>query len=133
MKKILNLSLSIVFSFIFFSCSQKDGGWNDSINLSRKTVEFIAAADSVTVTTGGSSWWVNNVSVECNECIVYPGETAEVDTFTIQHDCFVVKRLNKNTLFIKVDKNTQSITRTIMVCLEAGDYFDYVTVIQKAI
>ncbi|MDP4240687.1 MAG: hypothetical protein Q8904_14585 [Bacteroidota bacterium] len=133
MKKIVNLSLSIIFSIIFFSCSQQDGGWDDNIKLSRKTVEFSAAADSVLVTTGGISWWVNNVSVDSNGCKYYPGVTAEVDTFTIQHDCFIVKRRNKNTLFIKVDKNTQSINRTITVCLEAGDYFDYVTVTQKPI
>jgi len=43
-----------------------------------------------------------------------------------------VERRNTNTLFIKVVPNTVCTKRTIKVCLQDGDYFDFVTITQKA-
>jgi len=131
MKKIMKLTFSVLFIITLFSCSRKDGDWDDNIKLSKKNIEFSATADSATITTGGSWWWVNNVSVNGKYYYGFTGVTPEADTYKIQQDCFVVERRNKNTLFIKVDENPESIKRTIIVCLEAGDYFDYVTITQK--
>jgi hypothetical protein len=42
-----------------------------------------------------------------------------------------VERRDKTKLFIKVDENPANVQRLITVGLEAGDYFDKVTITQK--
>jgi len=131
MKKILHISTLLTLILILFSCSAKIGDWDDNIKLSTKSVEFGAAPDSVTITTGGSWWWVNNVSVNGKSYCGFAGVSAEADTYKIQQDCFLVERRNKNTLFIKIGENKESIKKTIIVNLEAGDYFGSVMITQK--
>jgi hypothetical protein len=133
MKNLLSFSLLVITCLVLFSCSTKDreGEWDDNIKLSGKTFEFGAGADSVTVTTGGNWWWVSSVSVDGNSYYGFADVKAEADSYSIKQDYFIVERRNKNTLFIKVAANSQSVTRKIVVCLEAGDYFDAVTITQK--
>ena len=60
------------------------------------------------------------------------GVDLQADNYIIKQDCFVVERRDKNTLFIKAEANPNNVKRIISVGLEAGDYFDRVTVTQKA-
>jgi hypothetical protein len=85
----------------------------------------------VTIKTGGSGWWVSDVSVNSDWFYGFKDINLEADSYTIQQDCFVVERRDKNTLFIKVDENPLNVQRIITVGLEAGDYFDRVTITQK--
>lgn len=62
-RQILNFTLSFIFIGTLFSCDRKEGDWDDNIKLSTKSVEFSALSDSATITTGGSWWWVSDVSV----------------------------------------------------------------------
>lgn len=133
MKRIAFVTLIIVFTVSFFSCTEeKDGDWDDNIKLSAKAVNFNASSDSVTITTEGSWWWITDVSVNGD----YYGGTEDIyldsAQYTIDHDCFVVERRDKNTLFIRLEANPLSVQRTIVVDLEAGDYFDRVTITQEA-
>ena len=135
MKRILYLNILIAFVIILNSCSDKvilDGKWDDNIKLSVKKVEFSASTDSVTIKTGGSSWWVTDISVDTTHFYGFKGINLESDHYSIKQDCFIVERRNKNTLFIKVQENPNYVERVITVGLEAGDYFDRVTITQKA-
>jgi len=131
MKRILFINLIIVFVITFWSCSKPKGEWDDNIKLSTKAVVFSAYSDSVSIKTGGSWWWINDVSVNGTWFSHFKDINPEADSYIINKDCFVVERRNKNTLFIKVEENPLSIQRIITVGLEAGDYFDRVTITQK--
>lgn len=134
MKQIVNFSISLLFTFLFFSCTQADGDgdWDDNIKLSGKVFEFNATGDSITVTTGGTWWWLNAVRVNGSHFCDFGSVNLEADQYKIKQDCFVVERRNTNTLFIKVVPNTQCTKRTVVVCLQDGDYYDFVTITQKA-
>jgi uncharacterized protein YodC (DUF2158 family) len=132
MKQILSITLMIVSFITIYSCSEKElGDWDDNIKLSTKAVEFSSLSDSVTIKTGGSGWWVSDVSVNSDWFYGFKDINLEADSYTIQQDCFVVERRDKNTLFIKVDENPLKVQRVITVGLQAGDYFDRVTITQK--
>jgi hypothetical protein len=129
----------IVFSLIALllfctACERTtvDGDWDDNIHLSTKAVHFKSGTDSVLVTTQGTWWWVCNVSVNDT----YYNPSGEIDPesshYTFTRDCFVAERRDNKTLFIKATANTTGSIRTIRIQLEAGDYFDAVTVTQAA-
>jgi hypothetical protein len=134
MKLLFHFKLLIILAAMFFSCADRldpIGKWSDVIKLSTKSVEFDAHADSVTITTEGDWWWVTDVSVDDTVYYDFRDVNLEADNFSIQRDCFVVERRDKTKLFIKVDENPANVQRLITVGLEAGDYFDKVTVNQK--
>ena len=136
MKRNLKVNLAIIFAVTLFSCSKinqrKDGDWDDNIHLSTKTVELKATSDSVAIKTEGSWWWVSDISVDSKSYFNFVGVDLQADNYKIKQDCFVVERRDKNTLFIKVEANPNNDKRIITVGLEAGDYFDRVTVTQKS-
>lgn len=132
MKKVLFLNLFIVSVITFYSCSENKGIWDDNIHLSTKAVEFSASGDSVIIKTGGTSWWISNVAVDSTYYYNFTGVNVLTDNYSIKQDCFVVERRDKNTLFIKVDANPLNVKRIIGVGLQAGDYFDGVTITQKS-
>jgi hypothetical protein len=132
MKKISGFNLLILWiTLLLPSCIIKDGNWKDNIKLSVKTVEFQAQADSVIITSKGDWWWICGISVNDNHFYgfgIYP----DSDNYTIKQDCFIVERRDKHTLFIRLDENPLNVSRIVTVELEAGDYFDRVTITQKA-
>lgn len=132
MQKNLISALLLILFITFNACTRKEGDWDDNIQLSLKTAEFSALGDSVTVKTGGDWWWIYNISVNDTYYRGSTDSTYTLESYVVQHDCFVVERKDKNTLFIKVDENTTHEVRVIKVQLEAGDYFDRVTITQKA-
>ncbi|MBK9388769.1 MAG: hypothetical protein IPN68_00770 [Bacteroidetes bacterium] len=121
----------LVSAMLLTSCIIKDGAWKDNIKLSARSVEFNAQADSVIITTKGEWWWVCSISVDSN---FFSGFTINPDSenYKIEQDCFVVERSDKHTLFIRLDENPVNTVRIVRVGLEAGDYFDTVTITQKA-
>lgn len=44
----------------------------------------------------------------------------------------MVERRDKNTLFMKLNDNNTAKERVMTITLEAGDYFDYVTIKQSS-
>lgn len=134
MKYFSSFSLLIIFSSILFSCSdtkRNEGEWDDNIKLSQKLVEFNATADSVIITTEGSWWWITNVSVNGTYFHVTPDIDVESDHYLFKQDCFTVERRDKNILFIMLEANPLKVKRIVSVELEAGDYFDQVSITQK--
>ena len=132
MKKLLIFSPLMLFIILLLSsCPRPKGDWDDIIKLSTKSAEFSANGDSVLITTGGSWWWVSDVSVNDEWFYNFQGINLEADSYIIKENCFNVERRDKHTLFIKVYENPLSVKRIITVGLEAGDYFDRVTITQK--
>jgi hypothetical protein len=132
MKKISGFNLLILcFTLLLPSCIIKDGDWKDNIKLSAKTVEFQAQADSVIITSKGDWWWICDISVNDNHFYGF-GINPDSDNYKIKQDCFIVERRDKHTLFIRLDENPLNVSRIVTVELEAGDYFDRVTITQKA-
>lgn len=132
MKDKVLLSLTVI-ALIFTSCTEikKDGDWDDVIQLSKKSAEFNAIGDSISITTGGDWWWITDISVNGTYDNDFSNVNMESESYTIMQDDIRIQRRDKNTLFIKVDSNPLNTNRIIAVGLEAGDYFDRVTITQK--
>lgn len=131
MKRLLSFYILLISLIAFSSCIDWIGGWKDNIHLSTRTLHFNSAGDSAIVTTKGNWWWVSDISVDSTHYYNFKDINLESDHYTIKDDCFIVERRDKNTLFIKVDANPLNVNRIVTVGLEAGDYFDRVTVIQE--
>ena len=134
MKKILILSFFIISAVTLYSCINilEIGKWDDNIHLSAKAVTFNASGDSAIIKTGGTSWWISGISVDTTYYYGFNDVNMLADKYSIKKDCFLVERRDKNTLFVRVDANPLNVIRTIIVGFEAGDYFDRVTITQKA-
>ena len=135
MKRLSYFMCIIAVVIVLYSCSDNEdliGKWDDNIKLSTKAVEFDANDDSVTITTEGDNWWVTDVTVNSESFHVIESIDIESDNYSIKYDCFVVERRDKNTLFVKVEENQLNTQRVITIGLEAGDYFDRVTITQAA-
>jgi len=134
MKKTMIL---VIGMFILISCKDKEnpiGKWDDNIKLSTKSVELTAQADSVTITTQGDWWWIDGISFQDSTYSYYNREdiNLESDAYSIQEDAFTVERRDKNTLFVRLKENNTGAERTMNIGLEAGDYFDHVSIKQAA-
>lgn len=133
MKKAVILLIGII---ILASCSDDEeliGQWEDNIHLSTNSVEFSSKTDSVTITTQGDWWWVNGITFDDSIYNYYSQEgiDLESDNYLIEAEDFIVEKRDKNTLFVKISENTSSSPRIMSITLEAGDYFDYVTITQS--
>jgi len=128
MKKIITIFLlGIVF---LSSC----GKWNDKIKLSEKNVEFSSGEDSVKITTKGTTWWIDNVSLNDTIYRYYDNENVDLlaDSYIIKESSFIIEKLNNKTLFIKLNRNSTGRERVLKITLQAGDYFDYINIRQLA-
>lgn len=105
------------------------GKLNDSIKLSTRKADFSASNDSIIITTKGTWWWVNDISVNGNYLVFNPVET-EKENFAINGDWFSIERCDNQKLIVRVSENRSSKDRNIKITLEAGDYFDYIDVNQ---
>jgi hypothetical protein len=128
MKK-TSIFILIVFSItlILSSC----GGWRDNIKLSTKTARFSSKGDSILITTKGDSWWLSYISVDNKMFDKFDGIDVLADSYIVKQDCFIFQRRDKNSLFIKLEPNPLNLKRIVIFELEAGDYFDRVTITQN--
>ena len=134
MNKVILLILS---AFLISSCSDKEdpiGQWDDNIKLSTKSVGFVVKSDSVIITTEGDWWWIDDISINGISSTYYNRENIDFysESYTIEGDCYTVKRCDKNTLFVKMNENVTGQKRKMTITLEAGDYFDHVVIKQAS-
>lgn len=108
------------------------GKWSDNIHLSVKDVTFGSEADSIIITTKGTSWWIDNISIDDTSYIYYNNDSINLlgDSYIVKGDCFIVEKRNRTTIFVKLDTNTTGNERYMTISFEAGDYFDYVHIKQ---
>ncbi|MBZ0242647.1 MAG: hypothetical protein K8F24_05490 [Bacteroidales bacterium] len=135
MNKAIILILGV---FFMISCSDKKenpiGKWDDNIKLSTKHVVFSSETDSVTITTEGEWWWIDGISFEDSTYSYYNRDdiNLESDSYSIEEEQFVVERRDKTILFVKIKENNTGIERKMNISLQAGNYFDHVTIMQSA-
>jgi hypothetical protein len=128
MKKVIYYCLSLILvTQIFSSC----GRWSDIIKLSTKSAEFSSLGDSIIITTKGDWWWLSGIVVDNMNYHDFDGINILADTYTAKRDCFVFEKRDKNTLFIKLEPNPLNTKRIVVFELEAGDYFDKITITQN--
>lgn len=128
----------IAVILLVFACTHSDtpdliGKWDDNIQLSEKYVEFSAHADSISINTKCEWWWINELTLNDTTHIMI-GDNIDLESasYKIESEDYMVARKDKTTLFVKFNDNNTGKDRTLTVTLEAGDYFDYVTVVQLA-
>jgi len=128
MKKLLrNFGLIIAVTILFTAC----GRWSDNIHLSTKSAIFKSIGDSIIVTTKGDWWWLTDVNVDTKKYYNFDGIDVFADSYLVKNDCFIFERRDKNTIFIKLDPNPNGVKRTVVFFLQAGDYFDRITITQN--
>ena len=132
-----NVFLFIGLGLILYSCSKKEinwGAWSDNIMLSKKSAEFNAIGDSITITTKGIGGMISNVTVISVDTLFFynfNGINFLSGNYVIKQNCFDVEHRDSHTLFIKVDANPYNVKRIIDVGLQSGDFGAEVTVTQK--
>jgi hypothetical protein len=125
----------LLFVVVLSSCSKDSpiGKWDDNIKLSTKYVEFSSAQDSVIITTEGSWWWINAIMLGDSTYSYFNNDVDfGSDSYTISEDSFVVEKRDSYTLFVRMEANNDDKERTLKLFLQAGDYFDGVTILQAA-
>ena len=87
--------------------------------------------DSLSIKTGGNWWWITDVSIDNHT--VWQSISRQSDTayYLVDLDSVKVERRDQNTLFVRANKNNLKASRQIRINLQAGDYFDYVTITQS--
>jgi hypothetical protein len=134
MTKAIILILSI---FFMLACADKydpDGKWDDNIKLSTKNVVLTAEEDSILITTKGNWWWIDAITFNDSTYQYYHREdiNIELDSYSIKDDGFLIERRNKNALFVKLNENKSGGVRVMRISLQAGNYFDAITIKQAA-
>ena len=127
-KQLVSVLLIISAASLFLSC----GRWSDNIKLSAKSAVFNSGGDSIYITTKGDWWWLTDVTVGTKRYIDFAGVDVFADSYVVIQDCFTFERRDKNTIFIKLDPNPDSVKRVVVFELEAGDYFDRITITQNS-
>jgi hypothetical protein len=121
----------IVLSFI--SCTdERDGDWEDNIKLSQKEFQFDSSESSANIKTEGDSWWISEVFFKDGETTDLSNLDTTSGSFTITESEFILERSNGRELSVKLFENTTGFERTFVIGLQAGNYFDGITIIQAA-
>ena len=117
------------------SCSESDqpiGKWDDNIKLSQKEVQLSVDNDSMVITTEGSWWWIDGIYLNGSSSF----DRNEIDTtaenFVIDEIEYRIERKNATEIYIEMAKNETGIERKLMIALQAGNYFDSITVSQSS-
>ena len=74
------------------------------------------------VSTGQSSWWFSSIQSK-DEFFIMPNNEY------VEGSWFVVEK-NDKIINFSFSENTTSADRDILIVIQAGNYFDYLTVVQ---
>ena len=129
MKKNIILILIVIFSM---SCSDSnDGDWDDNIKLSQKELRFNSLENLAVITTEGDSWWISGIFFKDGQTFDLSNVDTTANSFAITESAFTLERKNGNEISIKLYENTTGSERILTVRLQAGNYFDGITIIQS--
>lgn len=112
----------------------------DNIGLPVKKLNFLSGADSVQIISKGTGWRISAIK-EFNgkedHIVLRPEKTDSIsenkeDDFVVKGDWFTIRKRGQNKLIIRVDRNIYASSRKIILTLESGNYFDDLSVYQKA-
>lgn len=114
------------------SCSDSsDGDWDDNIKLSQKELRFDSLENLAVITTEGDSWWISGIFFKDGQTFDLRNVDTTANNFTITESAFTLERKNGKELSIKLYENTTGSERILTVGLQAGNYFDGITIIQS--
>lgn len=120
----------LILTALLFSCSdEKEGDWDDNIELSQKQVEFTASENSIIITTKGEGWWINDVSL--NGRTDFEQTENKNGDFLMDENEFMIERISSKELYIEMSPNTTDSERKLMIGLQSGNYFDGITITQS--
>lgn len=130
-RKLIFGIISILFlSLLSCESDRPDGDWDDNIKLSTKEVGFSAESDSVIITTEGTWWWINGISLNDDSYDISGINTAQ-DNFLIEESEFTIERKNTKEIHISMTENQSATERTLTIGLQAGNYFDGIKIVQS--
>ena len=128
MKKIIALTLLLL---VVLSCSDsKDGDWDDNIKLSQKEVQFSSTNNNVEISTEGTGWWIDEVTMN-GEQFDLDGIDTTKENFIIEQAEFSIERKNSTEIYISMQQNQSTTERVLLIGLQAGNYFDGIKVTQS--
>ncbi|MFT6064604.1 MAG: hypothetical protein ACJAQX_000462 [Polaribacter sp.] len=129
MKKNIILILIVILNL---SCSdRKDGAWEDNIKLSQKELQFDSLENSAIIKTGADSWWISAIFFKDGQTFDLSNVDTTANNFTITESEFILERKNGKEIAIKLFENTTGFQRILTVGLQAGNYFDGITITQS--
>lgn len=128
MKK-ANLILLILTAFLFSCSDEKDGDWDDNIELSQKEVQFTATENSTVITTKRDGWWIYDVSL--NGLTDFEQTDNSNGDFLMDENEFMIERRSSKELYIEMSPNTTGSERKLIIGVQNGNYFDGVTIKQS--
>ena len=122
------------FLFMLVSCetSDVDGKWDDNIKLSENNITISAEANTVLITTKGTSWWIAGVLLYDNSDYDISNTDTTQEDFVIATEDFIIERKNAKEIHVSMKQNNTGSERTLTVSLQAGNYFDGFQVHQSA-
>jgi len=124
-----------IILMLFIACSANDdpvyGKWGDIIKLSEKELSVNAESNSIVITTKGTWWWLNGIELDDNQNYDFSRTDTTQDNFLIEETEFNIERRNANEIHIFLTENESDSDRILTVFLQAGDYFDRITVTQS--
>ena len=121
----------LIFTAVLFSCSsEKEGDWDDNIELTQKEFQFTSSENSVIIKTKKEGWWINNVSLD-GEMDYEETENSDGE-FLIVADEFIVEKISSKEIYVKMKSNPTNSDRILKIGLQNGNYFDGVSITQSA-
>jgi hypothetical protein len=129
MKKYIILTLIVLLNS---ACSdRKDGDWDNNIKLSQKEFQFDSLENAATIATEGDSWWISEVFFKDGQSFDIRNIDTTSHNFIIRKSTFTLERKNGKEIVIKLFENTSGAERILTVRLQAGNYFDGITITQS--
>lgn len=125
--RVLISSVLLLLPLIFISCESHK---SNNIRLSTKHVEMMSDEDSAVIFAEGTKWWINDVNADGVRLYASP-EDIEKDFAEIEGDWFAVEKQGNEKLMVKVSENKSKNDRKMIITLESGNYFDYISVLQR--
>lgn len=134
LKSLLMIMLATL-AVLLVSCNNNnteiEGDWDDNIHLSTRYASFDNNEGSATVTTENGWWWFNEVNINGEHYIPeYQTNMFDKEYITIVADWLTVDRVESKKIRLAVKPNLSGSDRTAYVHVQAGNYFDHITVTQ---
>jgi len=131
MKTTVQISFIFILSaFCLVSCGSAESSENESVRLSAKQVELMPESDTTIITAQGPWWWISDIDVDGKRLYANP-EDIQKTYMGIEGDWFTVEKISEEKLMVKVSQNKSRNSRKMVITLESGNYFDYISVLQK--
>ncbi len=112
----------------FISC--EDQIWDDNIGLFQKSAKLEASADSITISTKETGWWINNVTINDNFITSIQSIDTTSDQFEAISNDVTITRLGPRQLKINLSQNQTTEDRILKIYFQNGNYFDAFTITQ---